>query len=663
MHLSPKNIPDEIYQVCEQFHSRNFQVFLVGGSIRDLLRGKTRPNDWDLATDALPSEVISIFGKEYRVIPTGLKHGTVTLLFGKLAIEITTFRVEGNYLDGRHPEEVSFVSNIKEDLSRRDLTINAIAYDPLKDKLVDPFNGTNDIRDKIVRLVGNPDERLEEDGLRLIRIFRFTSQLGFTIDENTLKSIPNHFETFCLVTMERIQAELQKLMAGSYWKEALGLMDKSGLLNHVLPEIQTPNYQNSTKIGISRLEITLKLIKNLSTNASLNLRFASLFHQISALSEHNRSIFPDLNEKFIKNALRRMKFPNKQINSICHLLKVYKFPFPYALDEPNDERKNYLTRRLLYHVKPEYFSDYLVFLQAKETIYSKNQSLDEILLEDIITRAKDQKPIYLRDLRVNGNEIVSHLSIDKTKSSQREFISLCLEILRERVELNPTINSKSLLFEVLKNIKRVMNLCTSFGGSEVNVISTDHVRKLYRDGLPEYSAWENAHTYNLSTWLVKCILQKNRSTVVMFDATNLNFPSHPNHREKVYRRFRNFSPIFVHLEATEDEAKLNIISRENEEKSLTKSDADLTIFQRYKEILNTFPKALRIPSESQMVRLTTRSSNYSQDLERLVEIVRENDHRLIILSGNVLTGKTYTAKKLEKLLKALYDRKPIHNGN
>ena len=657
MHLSSNNIPDEIHQVCKQFHSHNFQVFLVGGSIRDLLIGKSHPNDWDLATDALPSEVISIFSKEYRVIPTGLKHGTVTLLFGNLAIEITTFRVEGKYLDGRHPEEVSFVSDIKEDLSRRDLTINAIAYDPIKDKLIDPFNGTNDIRDKIVKLVGDPDKRLEEDGLRLIRIFRFTSQLGYTIDEKTLKAIPNHFETFYLVAMERIQAELQKLMAGLYWKEAIHLMDKSGLLNHVLSEFQTPNFQDFAEFGISRLEITLKLIENLSTKASLNLRFASLFHQISALSEGNKDFFPDFIEKIVKNTLRRMKFPNKQINTISHLLKVHKIPFPYSLSVIDEEKKNYLTRRLLYHVKPEYFSDYLVFLQTKEIVYPKDSILNETLLKDILKRADVQKPIYLSDLKINGNDIVSQLSIDKSKSSQREFISLSLEILRERVELTPTINSKAQLLNILNDIKRVMSLCTSFGVTKINIISTDHVRKLYRDGTPEYSSWENTHTYKLANWLMKCILQKKRSTIVMFDATNLNFPNHPYHRENVFKLFKNFNPIFVHLEATEGEAKLNIISREKEKKSLATSDADLTIFQRYKAILSTFPKALAIPSESQMVRLETRSPTYSQDMERLAEVIRKNDHRLIILSGNVLTGKTYTALRLGKLLKSLNDKK------
>jgi tRNA nucleotidyltransferase (CCA-adding enzyme) len=656
MHLSLNNIPDEIHKVCELFHSNNFQVFLVGGSIRDLLRGKTRPNDWDLATDALPSEVMFIFGKEYRVIPTGLKHGTITLLFGNMTIEITTFRIEGDYLDGRHPEEVSFVSNIEEDLSRRDLTINAIAYDLIKKELVDPFNGANDIQDKIVRLVGDPAKRLEEDGLRLIRIFRFISQLGFTVEEKTLQEVQNHFETFNLVALERVQNELQKLMVGSYWKDAIRLMNESGLLIHVLPEFQEPNIQESTGIGINRLDITLKLIEYLSTDASINLRFASLFHQISAVSDKKIGIFPEFNEKIVKNTLRRMKFPNKQINSINHLLTIHNIPFPYNLTKNDEEKKNYLTRRLLYRVKPEYFSDYLLFLQAKEKILPKDAVLNKILLKDIRTRSKVQKPIYLRDLKVDGNEIVSQLSIDKSKSSQKEFISLSLDILRERVELNPGYNSKGRLYEIITDIKRVMSLCTLFGDSGIIVVSTDHVRKLYRDGTPEYSAWENSHTYKLATWLVKCILQKKRSTLVMFDATNLNSAHHPSHRETVFRRFRNFNPIFVHLEATDNEAKLNIISREEEKESLIKSDADLTIFKRYKEVLTNYPRALGIPAGSQMVKLGTRSPTYTQDLKRLVQEIKLKNHRLIILSGNVLTGKTYTAMKLEGLLKTSYGK-------
>ncbi|MHA1946207.1 MAG: AAA family ATPase [Candidatus Hodarchaeales archaeon] len=657
MNLSPNNIPDGIHAVCERFQSNNFQVFLVGGSIRDLLRGKTRPNDWDLATDALPSEVISIFSKEYRVIPTGLKHGTVTLLFEQFTIEITTFRIEGNYLDGRHPENVSFVSDIKEDLSRRDLTINAIAYNPITEELIDPFNGVNDIRNMIVRLVGTPARRLEEDGLRLIRIFRFISQLGYTIDDQTFNEVQNHFETFNLVAMERIQTELQKLMVGEYWKEALHLMYKSGLLIHVIPEFQSPNMQEITELGISRVEITLKLIEKLPMNTSLNLRFVSLFHQVSALSETDPNIFPTIKENIIRNTLKRMKFPNKQINTITHMLGIHTTPFPYSLDVVDEEKRNYLTRRLLYNVKLEFFTDYLLFMQAKKSIYSKDSILNENLLQDVLKRSEVQKPVFLRDLKVNGNDIVFQLSIDKSKPPQREFISLCLELLRERVEMDPYTNSESQLKEILGNIKRVIDLCTFSEEQGIVIISSDHVRKLYRDGKPDYSAWENTHTYNLAKWLARCILHKKQSSIVVFDATNLNRPSRPDYREKIFNQFKRFNPIFVHLEATEEVAKLNITSRNKEGNYLAKSDADLAIFYRYKEILTKFPNALSIPAESKMVRLRTRSQTYPEEVENLVKTILRYNHRLLILSGNVLTGKTYTAMRLKELFKPIFANK------
>ena len=651
MNLSPNNIPEGIHTVCERFHSNSFKVFLVGGSIRDLLRGKTRPNDWDLATDALPSDVISIFSEEYRVIPTGLKHGTVTLLFEHLTIEITTFRIEGNYLDGRHPEDVSFVSDIKEDLSRRDLTINAIAYDPIEKKIVDPFNGVEDIHNKVVRLVGAPAARLEEDGLRLIRIFRFISQLGYSIDERTFKEVSNHFEIFNLVAKERIQTELQKLIAGEFWKDALLLMNESGLLLQVIPEFQAPNLQEVTLLGLSRLEITIKIIQKLPVDASLNLRFAALFHQISALSGTDSSIFPEFKEKVVRNTLKRMKFPKKQINNISHILREHATPFPFSSDEVDEEKRNYLTRRLLFQIKPEFFDDYLALLHAKEAVNQEGSIFNENLFQDIVKRSKIQKPVYLKDLKVNGNDIVSQLGLDKSKSSQREFISLCLELLRERVELNPEVNSEEELLSLLREIKHVVSLCTLSKKQEITIVSTDHIRKIYRDNKPEYTAWENAHTYNLAKWIVKCLLQNKKAILVFFDATNFNFPSHPEHRENIFSLFKQFNPIFVHLDATEEEVKLNIASREKEKKSLTRSDADLLIFHRYKEILLKYPDALRIPIESQMVTLNTRSQTYSDDLENLVKNIIDNDHKLVILSGNVLTGKTYTALKLKDLVK------------
>jgi tRNA nucleotidyltransferase/poly(A) polymerase len=168
MELTIDQFPQEIIEVCQRFSDHDYQAFVVGGSIRDLLHGEAYPSDWDIATDALPKKVISLFS-DYKVIPTGLQHGTVTLLYNETSIEITTFRIESEYENGRRPSDVKFVKDISEDLSRRDLTINALAYSPIKQEIIDPFNGMEDLHNGIIKLVGNPDERLREDGLRLIR--------------------------------------------------------------------------------------------------------------------------------------------------------------------------------------------------------------------------------------------------------------------------------------------------------------------------------------------------------------------------------------------------------------------------------------------------------------------------------------------------------------
>jgi predicted kinase len=157
---------------------------------------------------------------------------------------------------------------------------------------------------------------------------------------------------------------------------------------------------------------------------------------------------------------------------------------------------------------------------------------------------------------------------------------------------------------------------------------------------------------SLAKWLIKCILHEKKSSIVVLDATNLNRPSRPNYREKLYYQFKRFNPIFVHLEATEEAAKLNITSRNKEENYLSKSDADLEIFYRYKEILAKFPNALAIPVESKMVRLRTRSQTYPKEVHNLVKTILKDNHRLLILSGNVLTGKTYTAMRLKELFKS-----------
>jgi len=252
--IKKEKLSSSVLRICDHLKKCQFQAFIVGGSIRDLLIGNI-PTDWDVATDAMPETVMKIFDRDFRVIPTGLHHGTVTIVMDNDNIEITTFRTEGDYLDGRRPSQVSFVNSIEKDLSRRDLTINSIAYDPISDKIIDPFNGIGDIQRKIIRMVGDPHERMQEDGLRLIRIYRFSSQLGYSIDKNTTEAIPYHFETFKKVANERITAELIKLLNGNSWKIAIYQLYKSGLLNEIIPSFKNPYIQEKlSNPNITRLE-------------------------------------------------------------------------------------------------------------------------------------------------------------------------------------------------------------------------------------------------------------------------------------------------------------------------------------------------------------------------------------------------------------------------
>ncbi|MBR2405325.1 MAG: CCA tRNA nucleotidyltransferase [Clostridia bacterium] len=205
------NIPDYITSVLNILYSHGFEGYLVGGCVRDALMGKTA-HDFDLTTDATPEEMLEVF-KDHRIIETGLKHGTVTVVSGGENVEITTYRIDGAYLDNRRPSDVTFTRNLREDLSRRDFTVNALAYST-QSGLVDCFDGLSDLKAGVIRCVGNPDTRFGEDGLRIMRALRFSAVLGFDIDHSTAKSIISNKLLLRNISSERIFAELKKLVCG-----------------------------------------------------------------------------------------------------------------------------------------------------------------------------------------------------------------------------------------------------------------------------------------------------------------------------------------------------------------------------------------------------------------------------------------------------------------
>jgi tRNA nucleotidyltransferase (CCA-adding enzyme) len=239
--LTPADVPAHIADVCRKLRTAGHEAWLVGGAVRDLLHATPRAaQDFDVATSAHPADVARVFGKK-RVIPTGEKHGTVTVLVdgpgGREHVEVTTYRGEGAYSDGRRPDAVEFVRTIEEDLKRRDFTMNAIAYDPIDDRVTDPFGGRADLAAGLLRAVGDPLERFREDGLRALRAVRFAAQHGFYIDPPTEAAIPRALDVFRKVSAERVRDELLKILCAPRPSVGLELMRTTGLLGDVIPEL------------------------------------------------------------------------------------------------------------------------------------------------------------------------------------------------------------------------------------------------------------------------------------------------------------------------------------------------------------------------------------------------------------------------------------------
>ncbi len=258
------SLPADVKFVLSTLESYGFEAFIVGGCVRDYLLGFT-PYDWDICTNAHPDSVCEVFGS-YKVIKTGISHGTVTLIYNGAPFEITTYRSDGNYRDFRHPDKVTFVGSLKEDLARRDFTVNALAYNE-KEGLTDLFDGTSDLENKIIRTVGNPMKRFEEDGLRILRALRFSSKLSFEIEENTHGAIIKSSSLIKNISKERIREEFFKIISGKNAK--IVLLNYENIFYEFLP--QTPHFEdgvNSIKPGFSKdFTISLFFVKLYGENA------------------------------------------------------------------------------------------------------------------------------------------------------------------------------------------------------------------------------------------------------------------------------------------------------------------------------------------------------------------------------------------------------------
>lgn len=398
-------MPTQVTQIINTFEQNNFEAYAVGGCIRDSILNKS-PYDWDITTNALPNQTIKCF-ENYRIIKTGLKHGTVTIVIDHKTFEVTTFRIDGIYSDNRRPDSVEFTKNLKEDLSRRDFTINSIAYND-KVGFIDFFEGINDIKNKIINCVGEPDLRFNEDALRIIRALRFSSVLDFKISSNTELSIHKNKHLIKNIAPERISVELNKLILGSNVKEILE--NFSDVIAEFIPEINPMIgfKQNNQYHHLDVWKHTIETVVN-SPNEII-LRLTMLLHDIAkpicyTEDEQGRGHFyghsshsADIAEKILK----RLKYDNCTILCVKELIlyhdytiKAKKKNIKHMLNKLGEQS----SRRLIEVKKADIKGHNPKYIKYIDIIDKANDLIDEII--------EQQQCFCLKDLAVNGKDLIN----------------------------------------------------------------------------------------------------------------------------------------------------------------------------------------------------------------------------------------------------------------
>ena len=430
-------IPKEVEYVMKSLMDAGYEAYLVGGCVRDFLMGLA-PKDFDVTTNAEPEEVHEVFGAseergtptnkergipadneqeaDAHIIDTGLKHGTVTVVRNHIPVEVTTYRTESTYSDGRHPDEVKFSKSLEEDLARRDFTMNAIAYNPFQEStdnkelglVVDPYNGQVDIENRVIRCVGNPMERFAEDGLRIMRALRFSSVLGFEVEEATSEALFSEKDRLDVVSRERIQKELQGILCGNDVERVL--RDYAEVIEKVIPEIRPMiGFDQKNKYHIYDVwEHTLRVVSGIPGKPEL--RLAALFHDIGkpecfTLDENGVGHFyghPGVSRKMADSIMRRLKFDNKTREKVLTLVEWHDLR-PSSTDRS--------VRKTLARVGEELFLDWLALKRAdngaqSHLAFDRRSQFDEV--EEIGRRLiETEGVISVKTLEISGEDLMN----------------------------------------------------------------------------------------------------------------------------------------------------------------------------------------------------------------------------------------------------------------
>ena len=440
-------MPGKVNKIIGVLQEAGFEAYAVGGCIRDSLLGRT-PNDWDITTSAKPMEVKALFS---HTIDTGIQHGTVTILLDREGFEVTTYRIDGEYEDGRHPKEVSFTGSLEEDLKRRDFTINALAYNETAG-LIDIFEGQKDLKDGIIRCVGNAEERFTEDALRMLRAIRFSAQLGYRIEENTLTAIRKLAGNLEKISAERIQTELLKLMVSPH------------------PDYLRTAYEcGVTKVFFPEFDLAMEIPKNhphhcynvgehilhslLEVPADKVLRLTMLLHDIAkpqCLTVDEKGIthfhgHEEMGAEMSRVILRRLRMDNDTTDKVCRLVRFHDYGNGVAPDRR-------IVRRAVNKIGEDLFDDFLLVKKADllaQSMYLRKEKLSNLAAWDTCYREirEAEECVSLRTLAVNGRDLIA-----AGLQPGRELGDILKQLLDEVLE-TPEKNEKDYLISRARELR------------------------------------------------------------------------------------------------------------------------------------------------------------------------------------------------------------------
>lgn len=438
-------LPKNVKFIIDTLESAGYEAYIVGGCVRDSILGRM-PNDWDITTSAKPLETKALFKKTFD---TGIKHGTISVLLGKEIYEVTTYRIDGEYEDARHPKEVTFTAELKEDLLRRDFTINAMAYNPTNG-LVDLYGGLDDLNNGVIRCVGNPHDRFSEDALRIMRAVRFAAQLNYSIEEKTQAAIKELAPTLSKISAERIQSELIKLIVSDH-PEFLKIAWELGITKVILPEFDRAmeSEQNNPNHAYSVGEHTLKVMQSLP--ADKVMRLAGLFHDIGKMDtkttdEKGVDHFyghPEVSAKIAAEVFNRLKFDNDTKAKVCRLVESHDW---FIGASPSH------IRRYVNRIGEEFFPMIFDFNKADimaQSFYNREEKLEDLeTLKEAYLKVKEAGDcLSIKNLAVTGSDVINAGVPAGPK------VGTILKKLLEDVLDDPSKNTKEYLLSRVDRLK------------------------------------------------------------------------------------------------------------------------------------------------------------------------------------------------------------------